>query len=122
MPMTINEALAAADGLRPNPLSDMEKANWLLGFERRLLRELGEEYPNMSYPKSGGEQLSAQGGFEEIYVLYLCAKIDFALREYDGWNNTVLMLNSLIEDYKKQHLRDRLPDAAAAKGVWRREV
>ena len=120
--MTIDQAIAMADALRPNLLGDGEKARWVIELEDRLERELGREARSLRWPEDGGVTLAAQGGYEDVYVLWLCARIDLALREYDNWNNMASILNALIDDYKKQCLRDEAPAPKQARGVWRRRV
>ena len=119
MAMTVKRAIELADGLRPNMIEEGKKADWVMELEQRLKRELGEEYFPMAYPEEGETELLAKDGFEEIYVLWLCAKIDLALKEYDGWNASVANLNALISDFKKQCLRDKLPERRGFKGVYR---
>ncbi len=120
--MTIDTAIARADALRPNLLPDGEKARWVSELEDRLERELGRPPRSLRFPRDGGETLRAAGGFEDIYVLWLTARIDLALKEYDNWNNTVALLNALIEGYKKQALRDEAPAPHRHAHVWRRGV
>lgn len=119
MAMTVKRAIELADGLRPNMIEEGRKAAWVMEFEMRLRREQGEEYSPMSYPENGEEELLAKDGFEEMYILWLCAQIDFAMKEYDGWNASAAGLNALIGDFKRQRLRDELPDKRDYKGVYR---
>ena len=117
--MTINKAIEQADLMRPNPVSDTVKGRWLCGFEQRLRRELGVEAEMPEYPDDGEAGLMAGEGYEDIYVFYLCAMIDFMLGEYESYNSMTVMLNSLLERYKKQHLRDNLPQKKSFAAVWR---
>ena len=60
---------------------------------------------------------------DEIFVTVGASEgIDLALRAYDNWNNMASILNALIDDYKKQCLRDEAPAPKQARGVWRRRV
>lgn len=120
--MTINRAIDLADDMRPNSFERSLKGEWLAAFERRLSRELGLDRPLPSYPEDGGAELLAGDGFGQIYVLFLCAQIDWGLREYDNWNNSVVMFNAMMSDFKKQYLRDNLPARGEARGVWRAEA
>lgn len=118
--MTINKAIELADSLRPGPVSEMRKANWLIGFETRLIKELGGEPEKLVYPMDGDRELSVCPEYGEIYVLYLCSMVDFAIREYEAYNSEAVMLNSMVEEYKKQYLRDNLPPKRKLGGeVWR---
>lgn len=119
MAMTVKRAIELADGLRPNMIEEGRKAGWVMELELRLKRELGEEYEPMTYPEDGERELRAKDGFEDIYVLWLCAKIDLAMKEYDGWNASVAGLNALISDFKRQLLRDGAPEKKPYKGVYR---
>lgn len=120
--MTVAEVIARADGLRPNSLDDMEKMRYVAGLERRLMRELGMTPDLPDPPGCADAQLTADGGYEDIYIFYLCARIDLAHREYEGWNGMTVLFNALMEDFKKQKLRDKAPQPAGIKGIWRRGV
>lgn len=120
--MTVEEVIARADGLRPNSLDDMEKMRYVAGLERRLMRELGMTPDLPDSPGCAGAQLTADGGYEDIYIFYLCARIDLAHREYEGWNGMTVLFNALMEDFKKQKLRDKAPAKSEIKGIWRRNL
>lgn len=120
--MTVAEVVARADGMRPNSLDDMEKMRHVAGLERRLMRELGMTPDLPDPPGCAGTQLTADGGYEDLYIFYLCARIDLAHREYEGWNSMTVLFNALMEDFKKQKLRDKAPQPAGIKGIWRRGV
>ena len=49
--MTIDQAIARADALRPNLLGDGEKARWVIELEDRLERELGREARSLRWPE-----------------------------------------------------------------------
>lgn len=120
--MTVGEVIARADTLRPNGLDEMEKMRYVAGLEERLMRELGMT-PGLSEPPvCADSQLMADGGYEDIYIFYLCARIDLAHREYEGWNGMTLLFNALMEDFKKQKLRDKAPAKSEIKGIWRRNL
>ena len=107
--MTINKAMEQADSLRPNSISDVLKGRWLADFEGRLLRETKGAGQCPRYPEEGDVPLSAYGEYGEIYVLYLRAMIDFYLGEYESYNNSASVLNTLCDAYKRAQLRAETP-------------
>lgn len=111
--MTINKCMEVCAFLRPASFSEEQMASWLTEFEGRMVREVQGGESLLEYPRDGDVTLSVPAEYEEMYQLYLCAMMDFSLREYPSYNNTCVMLNSIIDKYKKQYLRENAPASRA---------
>ena len=44
--------------------------------------------------------------YDDIYNLYVSAMIDFYNREYNDYNNTILMFQERLDQYKVWHIRN----------------
>ena len=47
--------------------------------------------------------------FDEIYPLWLEARIDYANGEYDKYNNSILMYNAAYDAYANYYNRNNMP-------------
>ena len=118
--MTMTEAIAAADALRPgNPYSEAQKRTWLSALDGRIWLEVQQNSPEElpAYPVPGeGETdtraLLVPAPFEELYPAYLVSKIDFADMEWEAYGVSVRNYNTLFDGYAKWYLRQHRPAGA----------
>ena len=59
-----------------------------------------------SYPEDMDRELLIPSPFEEVYALFLEAKIDYYNREYANYNNSALMFETQYSEYKKAYIRE----------------
>lgn len=90
--MRINDAIARADALRPNVLSDEQKYTWVFELECEVAEITGEKQLDKNFPEN--IELLMPSAHEDVYVKYLAAKIDY----YNG--ETALYANdqAIFED------------------------
>lgn len=105
--MTIKQAIDTADAVKPNRFPREVKIKWLLSLENRIYNEI---YANH---EDGGEQMILPGGedeetelfakqpYDEMYILYLAAKIDSRNAEYGRYNNEIKQFNEIYSDFEK---------------------
>lgn len=74
--MNLREAMAAADGLRPNTVDDALKAAWLFTLECELAETMQVEEPAWKWPEDQELLMPAPG--DQVYVFWLCAMTDWA--------------------------------------------
>ncbi len=106
--MTPNKAIEIIDGLRPNSYSDEDKLRWineLDGTVQRLVFQ-SDNVSQYSYPEDLDKELLIPAPFENVYVLYLEAKIDYYNREYANYNNSAMVFESQFSEYKKAYIRE----------------
>ena len=105
--MTPNKVIEIVDGLRPNTYSEEDKLRWineLDGMVQRLVIQT-DDVKQYSYPEDMDTELIIPAPFEDVYNLYLEAKIDYHNREYGNYNNSAMMFESRFSDYKKDYIR-----------------
>ena len=103
--MTLREALAAVDAVKPNAFSDADKTRWLSEAEGKVALEVLllalEEVPVYAWPGDADTELLAPAPFDKLYPAYLAAMIDFANGEYDRYQATAGMFNSHFADFMR---------------------
>lgn len=115
--MTIIEAINRADAGKHNTISQSEKIRWLSGLDGRIKLEIIDTH-------EGGESIIYTGYAEgtpldtvlivpepwcDLYVHYLEMKIDYAHKEYDGYNNSALAYNEALDAFARWYHRTHSP-------------
>lgn len=115
--MTVLEAVAFADGVKPNAFTQEQKVRWLSELEGKLEREILhraagalEPYP---LPGEGDRELLAPFPYDKVYWMWLCAMVDFANGEYDKYANSMAMANDAYEGYATWYRRGHPPEGGA---------
>lgn len=106
--MTANKAIEIIDRLKVNTYSEEDKMRWineLDGMVQRLVFQQKEVTPHI-YPDDMDKELLIPAPFEDVYVSFLEAKIDYHNREYGNYNNSVAMFESQFSEYKKAYIRE----------------
>ena len=106
--MTPNKAIEIIDKLRPNSYGEEDKLRWineLDGMVQRLVIQT-DEIKQYSYPEDMDKELLIPAPFDDVYTLFLEAKIDYHNREYANYNNSAMMFESQFSEYKKAYIRE----------------
>ena len=106
--MTPNKAIEIIDRLKPNAYSDEDKLRWineLDGMVQKLVFQNGT-ITQYSYPEDMDRELLVIAPFDDVYTLFLEAKIDYHNREYANYNNSAMMFESQFTEYKKAYIRE----------------
>ncbi len=107
--MTVQNAIEKADRLRPNSVLHSDKEQWLFDMENRIYNEVYSRHRGDEREFTDLEHFSdisvlfLKSPYDEIYVHYLCANIDYINAEYDRYNNDSIMVQSLYGDYQKHY-------------------
>ena len=132
--MTPSKAIEIIDRLKPNSYDEEDKLRWineLDGMVKRLVymwddtymkgieaqyksgKLTEEEYNEIidktkpySYPEDLNKELLIPAPFDEVYSLYLEAKIDYHNREYINYNNSATMFELRFSEFKKDYIRN----------------
>jgi len=112
--MTIAEAIAAADAVKPNAFEDSVKIRWLNELEGRIAITLmlmsPAEAAQLQYTTADEEkELLIDPPFDDLYPLWLQAKIDFANGEYDKYANTMQVYNTHYSSFACWFLQEYEP-------------
>lgn len=115
--MTIIEAIARADAVKPNVYQLSQKIKWLSALDGIIKREIIDTH-------EGGEGITFSGytedtnlntvllvpaPYDEVYIHFLEMRIDYANNEYGKYNNSMMMYNSAYSAFEKHYNRDHMP-------------
>ena len=120
--MKIIDAISQIDSQKPNTYSYGEKLSWLNRLDfmvKRLIidtHEGGDDVTFTGYDDSTDQntEMLVPAPFDEIYIRWLEAQIDFANQEYLKYNNAMAVFQTFWQEYAN-HLR------RAASAVGRRQ-
>lgn len=107
--MKLSEAMARADELRPNMLSDEQKAVWLWSLDGQIAEMMHLPHRPLPWPEENPELLMPVP-HDEIYQLYLICKIDYYNQEMGLYANDVAIYNAALEEAQawwRRHNRPR---------------
>jgi hypothetical protein len=132
--VTPNKVIEKVDRLKPNIYTEEDKLEWideLEGMTKRLvfqwddiyIKEVEaqlkdgkitqEEYDAImdkvrqySYPEDMDRELLIPAPFDDVYGLYVEAKIDYYNKEYGNYNNSALVFDERYTEYKKAYIRE----------------
>lgn len=115
--MTIIEAINAVDELKPNTLSQMEKVRFLSMLDGKIKLEIIDTH-------EGGEGVNfvpydditplttvllAPYPWDDLYIKYLEAQIDYYSGDTDRYNNSVAVYNEAYEAFSNWYNRNHMP-------------
>lgn len=105
--MIVSEALEKVKERKPNPYDDEMLLEWLNEIEARVQHELMDTPPEgiftYSIEKHMERELLLPKPYDVIYIHYIIAMIEWNQQEYDAYNNTTDMLNSIFSDAQKYY-------------------
>ena len=113
--MTINEAIANADALRPNTISNEQKAAWVMDLDGQLAEMMAVPAPERNWPEEDAELL-IPAPYEEIYQLYLIGKIDFYNQDMNLYANDTEAYEAALREARAWWRRNHRP---VSYGGWR---
>ena len=115
--MTINEAITQIDNLKSNTYSTENKINWLSRVDAMIQRTVIDTHEKKENQQFFGYNentdidtvLLVPEPFDELYIHYLEAQIDYSNGEYAKYNNSIIMFNSSYEAYAAYYNRETPP-------------
>ena len=115
--MKIIEAIDTIDHQKHNTYSEKEKIGWLSRLDSMVKRliidthEGGEEITFTGYDENTDleTELLVPAPFDEMYIRWLEAQIDYTNGEYDKYNNSILMYQSAYDGYANYYNRNNMP-------------
>ena len=121
--MTIIEAINRLDALKHNTYTQSDKVAWLSRLDSMVKRLVIDTH-------EGGEDVVFEGyndatdtstillmpePFEEAYLRWMEAQIDYTNGEYNKYNNAITMFNTAFEAYKNYYNRTHMPKGKSMK-------
>lgn len=118
--MTINEAITQIDSLKANTYTPTEKIGWLSRADFMIKRNIIDthegaeavEFDGYTEDTDPNTVLLAPAPYDEMYIRYLEAQIDYTNGEYAKYNNAILMFNASYEAYASYYNRNHMPKSA----------
>ena len=115
--MTIMDALYRIDELKPNSYSQPEKINWLSSLDGVIKSEIidthegGEDIVFSGYTEDADLTtiLLVPAPYDDIYLRWLEAQIDYTNGEYGKYNNSMMAFNDAYTLYQKYYNRTYMP-------------
>ena len=114
--MTIIEAINRLDALKHNTYTQADKVEWLSTLDSLVKTHVidtheGEEVTFTGYDESTGlhTNLLITAPYEDAYLHWMEAKIDYYNREYGAYNNAIEMFNTIYKSFQDYYNRTHMP-------------
>lgn len=115
--MTIIEAIDKIDASKPNTYEQVEKIRWLSNLEWTIKREIidthegGEKIEFNGYTEDTPieTQLIVPAPYDELYIKWLEAQIDYANGEFNKFNASIAMYNTYLTSFANYYNRNHMP-------------
>lgn len=115
--MTIMDALYRIDELKPNSYSQTEKIKWLSSLDGVIKSEIidthegGEDKVFSGYDENSdlNTKLLVEAPYDDIYLRWLEAQIDYNNGELNKYNNSSVAYNDAYDLYQKHYNRTHMP-------------
>ena len=115
--MTIMDALYRIDELKPNSYSQSEKIKWLSSLDGVIKSEIidthedGEDKVFSGYNEDSdiSTELLVPAPYDDIYLRWLEAWIDYANGEIAKYNNSLTAYNDVYDLYQRHYNRTHMP-------------
>ena len=115
--MTIMGAINHVDAVKPNGYSQTEKIKWLSTLDGIVKAEIidthegGESISFKEYDEMTAltQKLLVPHPYDDVYIKWLEAQIDYANGEYGKYNNSITMYNTAYSAFEKYYNRTHKP-------------
>ena len=115
--MTIIEAINRIDSLKPNTYTKEEKIRWLSTIEGMIKRNVIDHHEGAENVVFDGYNedtpvdtvLIVQEPYDELYVLWLEAMIDYTNGEFTKYNNVIIRYNDMYQMFFNDFNRTHMP-------------
>ena len=114
--MTIREAIGRVDGLKHNTYTNAEKTAWLSRLDGKVKTELIDTHEGGSNVKFDGYTpetnpdtvLLVGEPYDEIYLRWLEAQIDYHNGEIDKYNNSIMLFQAAYNEFSRYYNRTHM--------------
>ena len=121
--MTIIEAINRIDALKHNTYTQSDKVSWLSRLDAMVKKliidthEGAEEVTFTGYDDSTdpNTELLVPAPFDEVYLRWMEAQIDYHNGEYEKYNNAIDMFNTAFNGYQNYYTRNHMPKGKSMK-------
>ena len=124
--MTIAEVISKVDALKPNTYTTEDKIGWLSSLDARVKSQIIDAHerndPIFFYGYDGildqETELLVPAPYDEMYLRWLEAQIDYHNGEDDRYNNAITLFNNAYEGYKKHYTRTHMPISIGSRFIF----
>ena len=115
--MTLMEAINRVDSIKPNRYTQIEKIKWLSTLDGIVKAEIidtheggeGVTFTGYDGVSTLSKTLLVPAPYDDMYIRWLEAQIDYANGEYGKYNNSITMYNTAFAAYEKYYNRTHKP-------------
>ena len=115
--MKISEAISRLDSMKHNTYTQSDKIAWLSRLDAMVKKHIidthegSEKVTFTGYDDSTDLQteLLVPEPFDEVYLRWMEAQIDYANGEYDKYNNAMDMFDTAYTGYRNYYNRTHMP-------------
>ena len=114
--MKIIEAIQKVDVLKPNNYSQEDKIKWLSTLDGIIKKEIIDTHEGADEVVFNGydsdsldTELIIPFPYDDIYIKWLEAQIDYSNSEIGKYNNSMAMFNSAYGTYERYYNRTHMP-------------
>ena len=109
--MKINEASRSLDSLKFNTYTQDNKVEWLSRLDSMVKQQIIDTHEGAESVSFNGYTadtpldtvLLVPAPYDEVYLRWMEAQIDYHNGEYDKYNNAIIMFNTAFEAYQKHY-------------------
>lgn len=121
--MTILEAINRVDATKPNSYTQVEKVDWLSTLDGIVKSQIidthegGEDVVYEGYDADTllDTELLIPAPYDDVYIRWLEARIDYANGEINKYNNSLTAYNDAYDLYAKYYHRNHMPKGSKFK-------
>lgn len=121
--MTLIEAINRIDTLKPNTYGQETKMYWLSNLDGIIFEKIIKTHEGAEISEFEGytsetpmdTKLIVSAPHDDIYIKWLEAQIDYANREYDKYNNSLLAYNDAYAEFERHYNRTHMPKSKSFK-------
>lgn len=114
--MTLREAIARADVMRPNTVGDEQKAEWLEELERLFAETQQIQVRPSTFPDD--KELLMPPPVDKVYVFWLAAQIDWAQTDTEMYAIDMEMYNAAYKEALAWWRRRNVPIITSTGARW----
>lgn len=115
--MTIIEAINQIDAMKPNSYSQEDKIKWLSNLDWSIKKEIIDTHEGYEDIKFNGYDenssldtiLLVDAPYDEVYIRWLEAQIDYVNGEVGKYNNSITAYNTAFKSYMNYYNRKHMP-------------
>jgi hypothetical protein len=118
--MTLGQLIAEIETVKPHQFPKETITRWLTEVENTAVEQIFNRvdgvdihFEKFDYDMDHEKELQIPDHFADVYMTYVSAKIDYANREFGGYNNAVSMYQAAFDElaayWKRTHKPKTMP-------------